>query len=291
MCDDQTEADDAAWLSRRAIVGGGAAFGMAAILPYAGHAQPGGVMVMAETVRIPMPDGVADAHFVRPTRGRYPAVLMWPDIAGVRGAYERMAGRLAASGFAVLIPNQYYRSAPAPHFETNAQWRTPEGRARLAPMIAQLTPDAVERDAIAYVAWLQRQRSINRRTAVGTVGYCQGGAFALRTAAAARGAVDAAVSFHGANLVVDAPDSPHELLRGAIQANVLIAIAQNDDQRAPAEKDILRAAAAAAPWSRTAEIEVYPAQHGWCTIDSPVYAEAEAERAWARMLALFASAL
>jgi carboxymethylenebutenolidase len=169
-----------------------------------------------------------------------------------------------------------------------AEWRTPEGRARLQPMIAAITPEATTRDAAAFVRWLDRQRAVDKRRKIGSSGYCMGGPFTVRTAAAAPGRVGAAASFHGANLVNDRPDSPHRLL-ASTGAAYLFAIARNDDARTPTDKDTLRVAAQAA--GRPAEVEVYAADHGWCTIDAPVYDQAEAERAWGRMLAMFAASL
>ena len=199
-----------------------------------------------------------------------------------------MATRLAGAGYAVLVVNPYYRSAPAPIFASFAEWRTEAGQAKLQPMRAALTPEAITRDAGAFVDWLDRQAQVDTTRKIGSAGYCMGGPFALRTAAARPERVGAAASFHGAGLVTGAPDSPH-LLMPKMKAALLIAIAQNDDEREPEAKTALRATADAA--KRLAEIEVYPAQHGWCTIDSPVYDREQAERAWGRMLATFSRSL
>jgi carboxymethylenebutenolidase len=235
-------------------------------------------------VAVTTPDGKLDAFFVHPAKGRHPAVILWPDIAGLREAYKVMARRLAANGHAVLVLNQYYRSAPAPHFNAITEWRTPEGQAKLRPMIPLLTAAAIESDAKAAVAWLDGQKSVDKKRGIGSSGYCMGGPFTVRTAHAAPGRVRAAASFHGGSLVTDKPDSPHQLLK-ATKAGYLFAIARNDDARAPDDKDALREAAKAA--GRPAEVEVYPADHGWCTIDSPVFDKGQADRAWERMLALF----
>jgi carboxymethylenebutenolidase len=225
-----------------------------------------------------------DAFFVHPAKGKHPGVILWPDIAGLRDAYKVMARRLAGQGYAVLVLNQYYRSAPAPIFKAISEWRTPEGQARLRPMIPLLNSGAIERDAWAAARWLDRQPAVSTKRGIGTAGYCMGGPYTVRTAHALRDRVRAAASFHGASLVTDKPDSPHLLLK-ATKASYLFAIARNDDARTPGDKDALRAAAKAA--GRAAEVEVYPADHGWCTIDAPVYDKVQAERAWARMLALF----
>ena len=296
MCDDVTESENGDWLLGRklgrrefaALGVGAAAFAM---LPGCATAQGGAagpVETASRTVQVMTPDGTMDGFFVHPANGKHPAVILWPDIAGLRDAYKMMATQLAASGYAVLVVNQYYRSARAPVLASFAEWRTDAGRARLQPMIAQLNPAVTTRDAGAFIAWLDAQPEVDTARKIASSGYCMGGPFTFRTAAANPARVGAIASFHGGGLVTDAPDSPH-LLIDDFSAAMLIAIAQNDDERAPTHKDVLRSTASAA--SRPAEIEVYPAQHGWCTIDSPVYAAAEAERAWGRMLALFAERL
>lgn len=287
MCDDLTVHDeDSALASKGMSRRDFAALSGAGVLGagWAESALAKDVTVVSETVVIPTPDGKLDALFVRPGRGRHPAVILWPDIAGVRDAYAQMARRLAASGFAVLVANQYYRSAPAPIMTSIMQWRTPEGQAKLKPMIALISAEGIASDARAMVAWLDKRREVNAKRAIGTQGYCMGGPFAVRSAWAAPGRIRAAASFHGGGLVTQAPDSPHQLL-AASKASYLIAVARNDDARAPGEKDVFREAAKAA--GRPAEVEVYNADHGWCTLDSPVYDKAEAERAWARLLALY----
>lgn len=286
MCDDLTAIEEQQALAARGIDRRSfAALGVAGLgvlaAPLAAKAPAG---LAEQMVTVTTPDGKLDAFFVHPAKGRQPAVILWPDIAGLREAYKVMARRLAADGHAVLVLNQYYRSAPAPHFDAITQWRTPEGQAKLRPMIPLLTPEAIERDAKAAVAWLDGQKAVDRKRGIGSSGYCMGGPFTVRTAHAVPGRVRAAASFHGGSLVTDKPGSPHQLLK-ATKAGYLFAIARNDDARAPADKDALRDAAKAA--GRPAEVEVYPADHGWCTIDSPVFDKVQADRAWDRMLALF----
>ena len=165
-----------------------------------------------------------------------------------------------------------------------AEWRTPEGQAKLKPMIAAITPPGVTSDTMAFVAWLDKQVSVERKRGIGTIGYCMTGPFTVRAAAAVPRRIKAAVSCHGGGLATAAPDSPHRLL-ASTQASYLFAIARNDDARSPGDKDTLRAAAKAA--GRAAEVEVYNADHGWCTLDAPTYDKAEAARAWGRALVLF----
>jgi carboxymethylenebutenolidase len=285
MCDDFTARAEDTAISRRQFAAAG---GMAALVLSTGAAKHagrhGGPRLTESTVRITTPDGTADAFFVHPARGKHPGVIIWPDVGGLRDAMKVIGWRLAASGYAVLVVNQYYRTSPAPLLASFSEWRTPEGQAKLRPAIAQVTPAATTRDAGAFVAFLDGQRAVDKRRKIGTQGYCMGGAHAVRTAAAATTRVGAAASFHGGGLASDKPDSPHLLLPGS-RASYLIAVGRNDDARDPGEKDRFRAAAAAA--MRSAEIEVYPADHGWCVPDTPIYDAAQADRAWGRLLALY----
>ncbi len=287
MCDDLTAHEEDAALaakgmSRREFAAVGAAAVIAGCAGTDGNAKA--PATRESIVTIDTPDGKADCFFVRPSRGKAPGVIMWPDIAGLRDAYKTMGRRLAQAGYAVLVVNQYYRSSPAPIMATMSEWRTREGQAKLGPMIAAISPEGTTRDAAAFVGWLDKQSAVDAKRKIGSNGYCMGGPMTVRTAAAVPSRVGAAASFHGANMVNDRPDSPHRLL-AATQASYLVAIARGDDARAPGDKDTLRAAADAA--HRPAEIEVYPAEHGWCTLDAPVYDQAQADRAWSRMLALF----
>jgi carboxymethylenebutenolidase len=288
MCDEFTaRAEDAALdrgISRRyfATIGAGAALVACA---GAGAGEAKAPRLRERMVRITTPDGTADAFLVHPSKGRHPAVILWPDVGGLRDAMKRMGRRLAGSGYAVLVVNQYYRTAPAPLLASFSEWRTPEGQARLRPAIARLTSEGTARDGMAFVAFLDAQRAVDRGRKIGTQGYCMGGAHALRTAGAVPARVGAAASFHGGGLASDKPDSPHLLLPRS-QASYLIAVARNDDARDAGEKDRFRVAAEAA--GRPAEIEVYPADHGWCVPDTPIYDQTQADRAWERLLALYA---
>lgn len=284
MCDDFTRADDdralaSKGLTRRHFAAMGAGGLALAAMPALAKGRP----LTEAMVMVPTMDGVADAFFVHPAKGRHPAVILWPDIGGLRETKMAMARRLAAEGFAVLAVNQYYRSARAPVLSSFAEWRTPEGRARIGPMAAKLTHDAVSRDTVGFVTWLDSQRAVARRRGIGVQGYCMGGPFAVRSAAASP-RIRAAASFHGGGLATDKPDSPHIYVTASAAA-YLIAVARNDDARNPAEKDTFAAAAREA--GRPIEVEVYNADHGWCVPDSPVYDAAEADRAFGRLLALY----
>ena len=286
MCDEFTAEADAAAMTRKAISRRQfTALGAAAAMVACARPSDGKTAALREsTVRIPTPDGMADAFFVHPARGKHPGVIIWPDIGGLREVYNVMGRQLAAAGFAVLVVNQYYRNAPAPVLTSFAEWRTPAGQAKMGPMIAAITPEGITRDAAAFVAFLDTQRAVDRRKGIGTQGYCMGGPFTIRTAAAAPARVRAAASFHGAGMATDKPNSPH-LLLARTQAHFLIAVARNDDARDPTEKDRFRAAADAA--GREAEVVVYPADHGWCVADTPIYDKAQAELAWEQLLGLY----
>jgi carboxymethylenebutenolidase len=287
MCDDSTAIEEQTaltlgGLSRRGFA---ATSGIAVLAACTGTSGEAAAPRLTERmVTFATPDGTMDAFFVHPAKGKHPAVIMWPDIAGLRDAYKVMARRLAGAGYAVLAVNQYYRGQASPILATMAEWRTPAGQEKLKPLIAAINPEATVRDARAAVAFLDAQRAVDTARGIGTSGYCMGGPFTVRTAWAMPNRVKAAASFHGGGLVGDKPDSPNNLL-AQTSASYLIAIAQNDDARAPTDKDRFRASAQAA--GRPAEIEVYKADHGWCTLDAPVYNQAEADRAWGRMLELF----
>jgi carboxymethylenebutenolidase len=289
MCDDHTAEDNAALLSgdaltrRRFGVLAGAA-GLMAVLPTPADAAE----VAGRDVAITTPDGTCDAYWVAPKTGRHPAVLIWPDIYGLRPAFRQMADRLAQSGYAVLVVNQFYRGTKSPFVTVGESLDMPEVRARIMPWRAQLTPEASRRDAAAYVAWIDAQKQTDTRRGMATTGYCMGGPLVLYTAGDHPKRIRAGATFHGGGLATDKPDSPH-LLIPKMTASFLIAVAENDDARTPQEKETLRTAFAAN--KRPAEIEVYPAMHGWCPPDSKVYNEVQANRAWDRQLALFRKAL
>ena len=252
--------------------------GMAMMLPQV----PNPVRVTESEVTVKTPDGTADCYFVHPATGTAAAVLVWPDIFGLRPAFRQMGKRLAESGYSVLVVNPFYRVKKAPTAENGAATAI-QG---LLPLMQALTPTTHTTDAKAFVTWLDQQSSVAKNRRIGTQGYCMGGPIALRTAAAVPDRVGAAASFHGGGLVTNAPDSPH-LQAAKTKAQFLIAIASNDDMRAPNEKNVLKETFGAA-----AEIEVYTdAAHGWCPPDSGVYNQPQAEKAWSRLLALYGKAL
>ena len=272
-------------LTRRRFGAWSLASGLTMMLP----PVAGAVDVTETEIEIKTPDGVADAYFVHPSSGAHPGVLMWPDIFGLRPAFRTMGKRLAQSGYSVLVPNPFYRTAKAPVVPEGASFDDEPTRQKLMSLMGSLTPDIQITDAKAHVGYLTSQNAVDRKRKLGTAGYCMGGPMTMRTAATFPDRIGAGASFHGANLATDKPESPH-LLVPKMKARYLIAIAENDDQRDPSAKNLLREAFAKA--SLKAEIEVYAGtMHGWCVLDSKVYNQEQAEKAWGRMLALFKTAL
>jgi len=287
MCDRDHFEEDRQWFEERGLVtrrqfGILLGAGVAMMLPAVANA----VAVTESDVTVKTPDGTADCYFVHPSTGTAPAVLVWPDIFGLRPAFRQMAKRLAESGYSVLVVNPFYRVKKAPTAEQGAATPIPS----LVPLAQALTETTNMTDAKAVIAWLDQQPSVAKNRKVGTQGYCMGGPLAFRTAAAVPDRVGAVASFHGGNLVMkDNPNSPH-LLAAKTKAQFLIAIAENDDMRAPTDKTVMKETFAAA--KLPAEIEVYSgAAHGWCPPDSTVYNEPQAEKAWNRLIALYGKAL
>jgi carboxymethylenebutenolidase len=285
MCDELTAADNARFLaeamSRRAFGAAAAVAGIGILLPVPANA----LAIKGRDVTITTPDGTADAYFVAPASGKHPAVLVWPDIMGLRPAFRQMADRLAQSGYAVLTVNQFYRSTRAPFVQPGQGFDAALGE-KVGPWRKLLAPEAVTRDGKAFVAWIDKQPEVDSKRGIGTTGYCMGGPMVMLTAAGSPGRVRAGATFHGGGMASD------EMLARIPQmkASYLVAIAANDDAKAPDDKEKLRAAFAAA--KLPAEIEVYQdTLHGWCPPDSKVYNQAQADRAWQRLIALFDKAL
>jgi carboxymethylenebutenolidase len=279
--------------SRRDFIALSVAAGLAAAAGSAFAAQA----VVETDVTIKTPDGTCDAAFIHPSTGSHPGVLIWTDAFGLRPAMRDIGKRIAAEGYSVLVPNPFYRVAKAPVFDSASSFnfQNEADMAKLRPLMASVNaPGAAEKDAVAYIAFLDAQSQVNKAKKIGTQGYCMGGPLVVKTAAALPDRVGAGASFHGGGLVTDKPDSPH-LLAPKIKARMYFGIASNDDQRQPDAKDKLREAFAAA--KVPAEIEVYPAKHGWCVPDmpvdsgAPIYSKPEAERAWSKLVALYKIAL
>lgn len=267
---------------------------VAAGLTAAGSASAAGLKVVEKDVEIKTSDGTCDAAFIYPASGSHPGVVIWTDAFGLRPSFREMGRRLAAEGYSVLVPNPFYRVAKAPVFSDVAHFdfQNQADRAKLGPLMGSINAaGACEKDAVAYIEFLDAQKQVNKAKKIGTQGYCMGGPLVLRTAATVPDRVGAGGSFHGGGLVTDKPDSPH-LLAPKIKARMYFGIAANDDMRQPDAKDKLREALAAA--HVPAEIEVYhESQHGWCVTDmpaqagKPIYNKPDAERAWTKLEALY----
>jgi carboxymethylenebutenolidase len=280
-------------LSRRDFVALTFAAGLAAT---AGPASAAEAPVVEMNVEVKTADGTCDAAFIHPTTGSHPGVLIWPDAFGLRPAMRDIGKRIAAEGYSVLVPNPYYRAAKAPVLDMSSfSFQNKEDMAKLQALMGGInTPGNAEKDAVAYIAFLDAQRQVDTAKKVGSQGYCMGGPLVVKTAAAVPNRVGAGASFHGGGLVTDRPDSPHTLAP-RIKARMYFGIASNDDARQPDAKDKLREAFAAA--KVPAEIEVYQGLHGWCVPDmpaeagKPIYNKPDAERAWAKLVALYKTAL
>ncbi|HXI32355.1 MAG TPA: dienelactone hydrolase family protein [Vicinamibacterales bacterium] len=293
--DQKTNTEGPSDLSRREFVAISIGAGIAAA---AGGASAAEMPVTEKMVEIKMPDGVCDAAFIHPTTGSHPAVIIWPDAFGLRPSMRDIGKRIAAEGYAVLVPNPFYRVKKAPVIEdpSSFSFQNQADMAKLQPLMASINAaGAAEKDAPAFVGWLDTQPQVNKAKKIGTQGYCMGGALVVRTAATLPDRIGAGASFHGGGLVTANPNSPH-LLAPKIKARMYFGVAKNDDERQPDAKDKLREAFAAA--KVPAEIEVYPAQHGWCVADmpkqpngEPIYSKPDAEKAWTKLVALYKAGL
>ena len=287
----ETENNDQNELTRRDFVAMGIAAGIVAA---SGSASAADMPVTEKDVDIKTPDGTCNAAFIHPTTGSHPGVIIWADAFGLRPVLREMGRSLAKEGYSVLVPNPFYRVVRDAGLDPRTfDFANTADRAKLTPLMGSINAaGAAEKDALAFVAWLDQQKEVNKAKKIGTQGYCMGGPLVMRTAAASD-RIGAGGSFHGGGLVTDQPNSPH-LLAPKIHARMYFGVAKNDDERQPDAKDKLKEAMAAA--KVPAEIEVYPSQHGWCMSDftappTPIYDKPQAERAWGKLLALYKAGL
>jgi carboxymethylenebutenolidase len=280
-------------LSRREFV----SLSVAASLAAAAGASAAAQAKVTETdVQVKTQDGTCDALLIHPASGSYPGVIVWPDAFGLRPAMRDIGTRLAADGYTVLVPNPYYRVSKAPGISMEGfSFQNADNMAALRKLMGGIgAAGAAERDAAAFVAFLDSQPSVNKAKKIGVQGYCMGGPLTFRTAAAVPDRIGAGGSFHGGGLVTQAADSPHTMIP-KMKARLYVAVAANDDERQPEAKDVLKKAFADA--KVPAEVEVYPSLHGWCVPDmpaeqgKPIYNQPDAEKAWAKLLALYKQAL
>jgi carboxymethylenebutenolidase len=282
---DQLKSD----IGRRDFVALSVAAGMAA-----GSASAAGMEVVETDVDIKMPDGTCDAAFIHPKSGSHPGVLIWTDVFGLRPSMREIGKRVAAQGYSVLVPNPYYRVAKN-SFTDASTFSFQTDRPKLAPLTASIAPPGnIEKDAVAYIAFLDAQKQVNTKKKIGTQGYCMGGPLVVRTCATVPDRVGAGASFHGGGLVTKNPDSPH-LLASKIKGRMYFGIGSNDDKSQPDAKDKLKESFEAA--NVPAEIKVYASLHGWCVPDmppgptGPIYNQAEADIAFGKLVELYKAAL
>lgn len=288
MCTEKMEADrDRAGMpvARRSFAALASAGALLAALPVGAM---GTRAIAGREVSVAAPDGSIDAYFASPKEGKHPGVLIWPDIRGLRPAFRLMADRLASDGYAVLCVNPFYRWEKSPVVTAASDWGDPAVREKLFGYRRQMDIGTTQRDASALIPFLDAQPEVDANRKLGVTGYCMGGPMTIWTAAQAPARIGAAASFHGGGTATDGADSPH-LLIPSTGAGYLFAIAEDDDAKDPEEKNLL--AAILKPRPQWHEVEVYPAQHGWCPPDGRVYDETAAEKAWSRMLALFEAEL
>lgn len=291
--DSEKQSEASSDVSRRDFIAMSVAAGIVAATGSASAAMP----VSETDVTIKTPDGMCDAAFIHPTTGSHPGVIIWADAFGLRPTMRDIGKRIAAEGYSVLVPNPFYRVAKAPVLDEDKvrSFNFQTDMAKIQPLMASINaPGAAEKDAVAFVAFLDSQSQVNKSKKIGTQGYCMGGPLVVKTCAAVPNRVGAGGSFHGGGLVTDKPDSPH-LLASKIKARMYFGIASNDDMRQPDAKDKLKESFAAA--HVPAEIEVYSSKHGWCVADmphdasGPIYNMTDAERAWGKLVALYKAAL
>jgi len=226
---------------------------------------------------ITTPDGDCSVTLSTPEgTGPWPGVVMYPDAGGARSVIREMAERLATHGYAVLVPDIYYRNGEWAPFDITTAFTDPDERTRLFSMMRAVTPDVMAADATAFFDYLESRPEVSG-TAFGTTGYCMGGRTSLVVAGRVPDRVAAAMSFHGGGLASDDPGSPH-LLADRIRAAVHVAGAENDQSFTAEQAETLDKALTAAGVDHT--VEFYAAAHGFAVPDNTTYDESAAQRHW-----------
>lgn len=245
-----------------------------------------GVPVTQEDVVVRTADGSAEAALFYPAaKGKWPAVVLWPDLVGLRPAFRDLARRFAAEGFVVLVPNVYYRGMRPNDAELNVRDATT--RATLTPL-RDAALAGVAGDTAAYVAFLDARKQVNRARKVGMIGYDAGGAYAFLAAIALPERVGAVGTVYGAGVATARPTSPH-LQVAKSRAAYHVFLAQDDDAREPDDKDELRKVFGDAGLEGT--VDVYPANHGWANPAGPAYDAGAAQRAFEALVRFFKAKL
>lgn len=239
--------------------------------------------MIEKRLEIAAADGATDAFLYAPGEGRYPGLLFYTDIFGVRPASQGMAQRVAEQGYAVLMPNVFYRYGKPPFAGADFKWGEPGSMKIIHGLFGALTGVLMEKDAPFYVKALLDRPEISAGK-IGVVGYCFTGAMALRTAAVSADRVAAAASFHGGDLVTQQPDSPHSRIP-LVKGELYFGHAVEDSSMPPAAigklNDTLKA------WSGKYQSEIYEgARHGWTAPGRDVYNRKQAERHYAKLFDL-----
>jgi carboxymethylenebutenolidase len=239
-------------------------------------------------IEIKTGDGTAKAGLFRPAAGssNKAGIILYMDAFGPRPALDQMAEHLAGHGYAVLVPDLFYRNAPYGPFEAKTAFNEEKGKAALMALIGGTTQDMTIRDSGAF---LDALAAGGVSGTIGTVGYCMGGARALNAAAAYPDRIVAAASFHGGNLAGDTADSPHRKA-ASIKARVYVGVAGVDRSFPPEQSARLAEALRVAEVDHAIENYVGMA-HGWCVPDHSVFDATGAERHWKRLTTLFAETL
>jgi carboxymethylenebutenolidase len=238
---------------------------------------------------ITTPDGTCPVTLSTPVGdGPWPGVVIYPDAGGVRPTMQEMAERLATLGYAVLLPDVYYRNGSWAPFDMKAVFGDDAERRRLFAMMKAITPEVMAADAQAFFAYLAGRPDV-AGDRFGTTGYCMGGRTSLMVAGRVPDRVAAAMSFHGGGLAAENdPDSPH-LLADRMRAAVYVGAAQNDSSYTPEQSEVFDAALTAAGVEHV--VEWYPAEHGYAVPDTAAYDEAAAEKHWQAMAKFFGAHL
>jgi carboxymethylenebutenolidase len=243
-----------------------------------------------QKIQVQTAGGTTEAVIYFPEKaGRWPGVIHYTDIGGIRASHEQMARRLSETGYVVLMPNIFYRTSALPLFDFPLKFGEERTTKRLSELTGPLTSDAITCDASDYVDFLARQDFV-KPGPMGVVGYCVSGKMALYTAFSRPDRIAAAASFHAGGLATDAPNSPHLILGPLITARLYFGHAVNDKGMPPEAIDRLNHALEA--WGGKYESDVYEgAYHSWTVPDSPVYNQPQAERAFEKLASLFAETL
>jgi carboxymethylenebutenolidase len=229
-------------------------------------------------------DGTCPASLFTPDGpGPWPGVIFFMDGMGIRQALRDMARRLAAGGYAVLLPDLYYRSGSYPPMVPARVFADPEAKRALMALIGSLDRDAKIADAEAAAGFLSSRPEV-KPGRLACTGYCMGGNIALTAAGAFPGRFAAIACFHGGGLATDDADSPHRHVRG-IAGRVYVAGADEDAHFTEAQKQSLEQALAEAGVDH--RVEIYKgARHGYAVPDHPAFDAAAAERHWRELFAL-----